>query len=133
MLDLVKTSGGPSSTVLSAPIVNVPRLPAENDWPAALGIVLEARVTPAYAARYPRSAGVQSSDDSMGPSSHEFFTQPGVPRPVSAILPRYLAVSRTAAAAPMPTVVGEMMPFRFGYCCSSPCVTWVDVVGSSFP
>ena len=33
----------------------------------------------------------------------------------------------------MPTVVGEMMPLRFGYCCSRPWVTWVEVVGSSLP
>jgi hypothetical protein len=47
MLDLVNTSGGPSSTVPSAPTVNVPSLPAENDWPAALVIFLEARFTAA--------------------------------------------------------------------------------------
>src|SRR6185437_7881933 len=33
----------------------------------------------------------------------------------------------------MPTVVGEMMPARCGYFCSRPWVTWVAVVGSSFP
>jgi len=69
----------------------------------------------------------------MVPSETYFFSESGVPRPVSAILPRYLGVSRTAAAAAIPTVVGEMMPFRFGYCYSRPWVTWVAVVGSSLP
>jgi hypothetical protein len=57
----------------------------------------------------------------------------GVPRPVSFTLPRYCGVSSTAAAAAIPTVVGEMIPFRSGNCWSRPCATWVDVVGSSFP
>jgi hypothetical protein len=38
MLDLVKTRGGPSRIVLSAPIVYEPSLPAVNDWPAELVI-----------------------------------------------------------------------------------------------
>src|SRR5439155_13392403 len=46
---------------------------------------------------------------------------------------RYWAVSRTAAAAAIPTVVGEMMPLRFGCFCSRPCVTCVERVGSSLP
>ncbi len=33
----------------------------------------------------------------------------------------------------MPTVVGEMMPFRFGYAESRPCRTVRDVAGSSLP
>src|SRR6516162_5050026 len=33
MLEELKTNGGPSRTVLSAPIVNEPSLPAPNDWP----------------------------------------------------------------------------------------------------
>jgi len=49
-----------------------------------------------------------------GAVSDELFMESGVPRPVSAILPRYLDVSRTCAAARIPTVVGEMMPLRFG-------------------
>ena len=36
-------------------------------------------------------------------------------------------------AAAMPTVIGEMMPARCGYFCRSPWVTWVAVVGPSFP
>ena len=38
-----------------------------------------------------------------------------------------------SAAARMPTVVGEMMPLRFGYFSSRPSVTWVAVGGSSLP
>ena len=52
----------------------------------------------------------------MVPSATYFFSESGVPSPVSRTLPRYLAVSRTAAAAAIPTVVGEMIPFRLGYC-----------------
>ena len=78
-------------------------------------------------------AGFQSSKDWMVPSATYFLSESGVPRPVSAILPLYLGVSRTWAAARMPTVVGEMMPLRLGWDCSSPWVTWVAVVGSSLP
>src|SRR5438067_849729 len=69
----------------------------------------------------------------MVPSPTYFLSELGVPRPVSAILPLYLGVSRTWAAARMPTVVGEMMPLRLGCDCSRPWVTWVAVVGSSLP
>ena len=78
-------------------------------------------------------AGFHSSNSFTVPSETNFFIELGVPSPVSKTLPRYLEVSRTAAAAAMPTVVGEMMPFRFGYCWSRPCVTWVETVASSLP
>jgi hypothetical protein len=42
MLALVNTNGGPSRMVLSAPIVNLPSLPAVKDWPDALVIFLDA-------------------------------------------------------------------------------------------
>ena len=67
------------------------------------------------------------------PSATYFFISSGVPRPVTMTLPLYLDEERYRAAAAMPTVVGEMMPLRFGYCCSRPWVTWVAVVGSSLP
>ena len=34
--------------------------------------------------------------------------------------------SRTCAAEEMPTVVGAMMPFRFGYACRSACVSFAE-------
>ena len=37
MLAELKTNGGPSRTVLSAPTVNVPSLPALNVWPWGAG------------------------------------------------------------------------------------------------
>ena len=61
-------------------------------------------------------AGFHSSNALMVPSETYFFSEFGVPSPVSRTLPRYLSVSSTAAAAAIPTVVGEMMPYRFGYC-----------------
>ena len=51
MLAEVKTNGGPSRTVLSAPIVNVPSLPALNVWPWVPLIWPEANATAAYPAR----------------------------------------------------------------------------------
>lgn len=33
----------------------------------------------------------------------------------------------------MPTVVGEMMPFRSGYACIRPCVCWNDFWSASSP
>ena len=48
------------------------------------------------------------------PSATYFFIESGVPRPVTMTLPLYLDVATTWAAARMPTVVGEMMPLRFG-------------------
>src|ERR1017187_8981941 len=133
MLALLNTNGGPSRMGSSAPTVNLPSLPAVNDPPALLVIFLDAKLTAAYPAREPRFAGFHSSKDWTVPSETNFLRESGVPRPVSAILPRYLGESRTCAAARMPTVVGEMMPLRLGYFCSSPWVTWVAVVGSSLP
>ena len=57
----------------------------------------------------------------------------GVPSPVSATLPLYSDELRYRAAAATPTVVGEMMPLRFGCACSRPCVFWNDVWSSSLP
>src|SRR3954447_191826 len=58
----------------------------------------------------------------------------GSPRPVSVIrLATSECVSRYCAAVEMPTVVGEMMPFRFGYPEIRPCNTLSDVAGSSLP
>ncbi len=51
MLALVNTNGGPSRTVLSAPTVKLPSLPAVKDCPALFVIVLDAKLTAAYAAR----------------------------------------------------------------------------------
>src|SRR6185437_5687195 len=133
MLAGVKTNGGPSSTVLSAPTVYEPSLPAVNFWPCEPLSLPDAISTAAYAARKPRSFGFHSTNSLMVPSETYFLSESGVPSPVSAILPRYLGVSSTAAAAAIPTVVGEMMPIRFGNCWSSPWVTWVAVVGSSLP
>ena len=48
------------------------------------------------------------------PSATYFFIESGVPSPVTLTLPLYFGESTTWAAARMPTVVGEMMPLRFG-------------------
>jgi hypothetical protein len=50
----------------------------------------------------------------MVPSPTYFFSESGVPSPVSRTLPRYLEVSRTGAAAAIPPRVGEMMTVRVG-------------------
>ena len=47
----LKTNGGPSRTVLSAPTVNEPSLPAVNVWPCAPLILPDATSTAAYPAR----------------------------------------------------------------------------------
>ena len=57
----------------------------------------------------------------------------GVPRPVSATLPLYSDSERYRAAAAMPTVVGEMMPLRSGWFCSSASVASKDFWSSSSP
>jgi hypothetical protein len=57
----------------------------------------------------------------------------GRPSPVKMTLPLYDDVDRYRAVAAMPTVVGEMMPLRFGYDCRRPCATWNEVVSSSLP
>src|ERR1700684_1100524 len=58
------------------------------------------------------------------PSATYAFISSGVPRPVTMTLPFHFGVATTWAAARMPTVVGEMMPLRFGYFSSRPSVTW---------
>ena len=50
-LALSNTYGGPSRIVWSAPTVNLPSLPATNDWPLALVIAFDASSTAAYPAR----------------------------------------------------------------------------------
>ena len=61
------------------------------------------------------------------------FICDGRPRPVSVTLATSLCVDRYCAAVEMPTVVGEMMPLRFGYAESRPCSTVSEVAGSSLP
>jgi hypothetical protein len=51
MLAEVKTNGGPSRTVLSAPTVNEPSLPAVNVWPWLPLSLPDAASTAAYPAR----------------------------------------------------------------------------------
>jgi hypothetical protein len=43
----LKTNGAPSSTEWPAPTVNLPSLPAVKDWPWALVIFADARLTAA--------------------------------------------------------------------------------------
>src|SRR6516162_6208717 len=51
MLEELKTNGGPSRTVLSAPIVYEPSLPALNVWPWLPLTFSDANSTAAYPAR----------------------------------------------------------------------------------
>jgi hypothetical protein len=47
MFALLNTYGAPSRIVWSAPTVNLPSLPAVNDWPVAFVIAFEASSTAA--------------------------------------------------------------------------------------
>ena len=48
-------------------------------------------------------------------------------------LPLYSEPEMYLAAAATPTVVGEMMPFRFGWDCSSAAALSADLAASSSP
>jgi len=52
-------------------------------------------------------AGFHSSNAWTVPSATYFFSESGVPRPVTATLPLYFGESTTWAAARIPTVVGR--------------------------
>ena len=45
----------------------------------------------------------------------------------------YFEWERYCAAEEIPTVVGDSMPFRFGYACSMLTVAWRDCAGLSLP
>ena len=57
----------------------------------------------------------------------------GRPRPVTTTLFLYFEVEMYCAADEMPTVVGDSMPFRFGYACSMATVAARDCAGLSLP
>jgi hypothetical protein len=68
------------------------------------------------------------------PSWTYFFIWLGRPRPVRTILFLYFFdVERYCAAEEIPTVVGDSIPFRFGYACSIATVACLDCAGLSFP
>src|SRR5690242_18306722 len=133
MLPASKTVGGPSTMTPPAPTVYSPSLPALNFSPSAPVIWPEASAAPAYAARYPRSAGFHSAKFLTVPSLTYWRIWLGVPSPVRATLPLYCEPDRYRAAAATPTVVGEMIPLRSGYDESRPWVSWNDFWSSSLP
>ncbi len=128
-----KTVGLPRLIRPSSPIVYDPMAPALKVSPSLPVICPEERATAVYAASSPSLAGSHSSKASTVPFLTYLRMSLGVPRPVSLTLPLYLEPDRYWAAALMPTVVGEMIPFRFGYCWSRPWVCWKDACASSLP
>src|SRR5262249_32660763 len=114
-------------------IVYLPSLPAVNDSPTLPVILPSASAETAYPARYPRSSGFQSANAVTVPSWTYFFIWLGSPRPVSTTFFLYLGVERYCAADEMPTVVGDSIPFRFGYACSIATVACRDCAGLSLP
>ena len=77
MLAEVKTNGGPSRTVLSAPTVNEPSLPALNDWPWLPSSLPDAdAAVPLTSVRQPkyqlgRAAAELLLDEADRPDQHE--------------------------------------------------------------
>src|SRR5690348_6911280 len=96
-------------------ILYEPSLPALNDSPTLPVIVPSASAETAYPARYPRSSGFHSANAVTVLSCTYFFIWLGSPSPVRTTLPLYLEVERYCAADEIPTVVGDSIPFRFGY------------------
>src|SRR4051794_35018123 len=126
MFSLLNVVSGPSTISPLAPILYLPRRPAVNVSPGLPVMRPDASAAAAWPARYPTSLGTQSWNSSTVPLSTNLRIWFGKPRPVSLTLPFFGEVDRYRAAAATPTVVGEMMPFRFGYADSSPCVCWKD-------
>ena len=107
--------------------------PALKVSPSLPVICPETSATAVRAARSPSFAGSHSSKPSTVPFLTYLRMSLGVPRPVSLTLPLYFEPDRYWAAALMPTVVGEMIPFRFGCSCRRPWVCWKDCWASSLP
>src|SRR6478672_8318491 len=128
----VNTVGLPRLITPSLPMVYVVP-PALKVSPSLPVIWPETRATAVWAASAPSLDGSHSSKPSTVPFLTYLRMSFGVPRPVSLTLPLYLEPDRYWAAALMPTVVGEMIPFRFGYCWSRPWVCWKDAWASSLP
>src|SRR4051794_3161470 len=126
------TVGLPRVITPSLPIVYSVE-PALKVSPSLPVICPEDSARAVRAARSPSLAGSHSSKPSTVPFLTYLRMSLGVPRPVSLTLPLYLEPDRYWAAALMPTVGGEMIPFRFGYSWSRPCVCWKDCWASSLP
>ena len=83
-------------------------------WPGAVVIFLDASSTAGVGGEVPELGRVPQLERLRGAVVDELLHRERRAETGQRTLPRYCGVSSTPAAARMPTVVGEMMPARFG-------------------
>src|SRR5207247_10614027 len=101
-------------------LTGLPAVKLSPGLPLILPLAIASRV---WIARYPRSAGFQSSKAGAAPLLTYARIWFGVPRPVTITCPILFASVTARADAAIPTVVGEMMPFTSGYVVIRPCAS----------